>query len=337
MKLENFVKIFRILFGHGLLSAVSLLPWGVFAQGSLTPSGAPAPTMKTLDQLDAKLEKRTPISSAPFKITNSGSYYLTMNLTVVTGDAITINTHAVTLDLNGFTISSTAASATGTGILLAGSNAAIAILNGHIKGSVTNNGAVYSGGGFENGIFYSGSVPSNVRVAGVSVSGCRGYGIYLFQDNSTAVESCTVQTVGSYGIMAASVSHSRAYQCAIGIYANHASDCSGFSTSGTGGGLTATVAASNCRGYCAGNGWGLNANIAIGCSGESAGSGDGLTATTANTCTGRSNSGIGLHAIRVAIGCDGSSKSGIGLSAYIANSCGIGSGTTTIAYKYNMP
>jgi parallel beta-helix repeat protein len=43
-----------------------LLP--VFAQGSLTPPGAPAPVMKSLDQLDAKLEKRTPISSLPFTI-----------------------------------------------------------------------------------------------------------------------------------------------------------------------------------------------------------------------------------------------------------------------------
>jgi hypothetical protein len=41
------------------------------AQGSLTPPpGAPAPTMKTLDQIEA----RTPISSAPFTISAPGSY-----------------------------------------------------------------------------------------------------------------------------------------------------------------------------------------------------------------------------------------------------------------------
>lgn len=49
-----------------------------FAQGSLTPPGAPEPTMKTLDQIEA----RTPISSAPFTIIRPGSYYLTTNLTV---------------------------------------------------------------------------------------------------------------------------------------------------------------------------------------------------------------------------------------------------------------
>src|ERR1041385_7160549 len=74
-----------------------------FAQGNLTPPGAPAPTMKTL----AQIEPRTPIATAPFTITAGGSYYLTTNVSVVTGDAITIATNNVTLDLNGFTISST--------------------------------------------------------------------------------------------------------------------------------------------------------------------------------------------------------------------------------------
>src|SRR6188768_715136 len=76
-----------------------------FAQGSLTPpAGAPAPVMKSLDQIEA----RTPISSAPFTITAPGSYYLIGNLSVSSGNAIVIATNDVTLDLNGFTISSTA-------------------------------------------------------------------------------------------------------------------------------------------------------------------------------------------------------------------------------------
>jgi hypothetical protein len=74
----------------------------MIAQGPLTPPGTPAPTMKTLDQLDAKLEKRTPISSAPSTISASGSYYLTANLTVASGTAIAISADNVTLDLNGF-------------------------------------------------------------------------------------------------------------------------------------------------------------------------------------------------------------------------------------------
>src|SRR5215469_3859729 len=91
-----------------------LFPLSAFGQGPLTPPGSPSPTMKTLSQI----EPRTPISSAPFTITNPGSYYLTTNVTVGGGDAIIIAARGVTLDLKGFTISSTAPNATGTGILL---------------------------------------------------------------------------------------------------------------------------------------------------------------------------------------------------------------------------
>src|SRR5208282_3674210 len=83
-----------------------------FAQGSLTPPGAPAPTMITLSQI----EPRTPISSAPFTITNPGSYYLTTNVTVSSGNGIIIAASDVTLDLGGFTIFSTDPANTGQGI-----------------------------------------------------------------------------------------------------------------------------------------------------------------------------------------------------------------------------
>ncbi len=59
---------------------------GALGQGSLTPSRAPAATMKTLDQL----EPRTPIASLPFTIDKSGSYYLTGSL-ASTGDGFNIN------------------------------------------------------------------------------------------------------------------------------------------------------------------------------------------------------------------------------------------------------
>jgi hypothetical protein len=72
-----------------------------FAQGSLTPPGAPAPTMKTL----AQIEPRTPIASLPFTITNAGSYYLTTNLVGTSGtNGITIASGNVTLDLEGFAL-----------------------------------------------------------------------------------------------------------------------------------------------------------------------------------------------------------------------------------------
>ncbi len=64
-----------------------------FSQGSLTPPGAPTPTMKTLDQVEA----RVPVSGST-NITQSGSYYLTGN---VTNGGITISASDVILDLNG--------------------------------------------------------------------------------------------------------------------------------------------------------------------------------------------------------------------------------------------
>src|SRR5260370_6407387 len=108
MNIQSFRFIGLALFLSTLDPQLSTL----FAQGNLAPPGAPAPTMKSLDQIEA----RTPISSAPFTISAPGSYYLTKDLSVTTGNGITISADNVTLDLNGFTISSTAASATGTAI-----------------------------------------------------------------------------------------------------------------------------------------------------------------------------------------------------------------------------
>lgn len=73
-----------------------------FAQGSLIPPpGTPAPTMKTLNQV----EPRKPISTYNQLIADNGSYYLTGNLYVPDGcEGIAFATGNITLDLNGFSI-----------------------------------------------------------------------------------------------------------------------------------------------------------------------------------------------------------------------------------------
>ncbi|HEY6168937.1 MAG TPA: right-handed parallel beta-helix repeat-containing protein [Verrucomicrobiae bacterium] len=100
-----------------------------FGQGALTPPGAPAPLFKTLQQV----EPRTPVASAPFTITNPGSYYLTTNLTPGSGmNGIIIQTNNVTLDLSGFSL--IGAGGASTGIVVSAGRANIAIFNGTITG-----------------------------------------------------------------------------------------------------------------------------------------------------------------------------------------------------------
>ncbi|MGI8965822.1 MAG: hypothetical protein ACR2H1_07000 [Limisphaerales bacterium] len=102
-----------------------------FAQGNLTPSAAPAPTMKTLSQI----EPRTPISSVPFYINTSGSYYLTTNLTGSPFfDGISVYANGVSIDLNGFTLKGDANSFSGIYIPSSSSRTNLNVRNGIIEG-----------------------------------------------------------------------------------------------------------------------------------------------------------------------------------------------------------
>ena len=306
----------RAFFRPTLLTLLTLIlaPGTILAQGNLNPPGPPAPMMKSLDQLEA----RTPISSAPFSITAPGSYYLTTNLTVSSGNAINISTSGVTLDLNGFTIRSTAASATGFGILVNNGLSDITICNGHIRGGVTNNGSgVYSGSGFAYGITGSGLNPVNTLISRVSVSGCLFYGIHLGTDDTSMAESCTVRTVGGIGIRASTIKNCAAVDCGdTAIYGDQVSDCRGESVSGSG--LSADVAL-NCYGSTSTStgSFGLYANhAALNCFGI--GGDTALSAFNASFCT-------------------ASRSGGRAIEANTATGCVALSGTNLITHKYNMP
>ncbi len=311
-----------------LLAALNAHHSTAFAQGSLTPPGAPAPTMKTLDQI----ETRIPISGLPYSISAPGSYYITTNLLVAVNNGIVITANNVTLDLNGFTISSIQNPAsTGKAIALgsgSGPVANVTIRNGFITGGVTNNGGTFGGSGFGYGIFQFGGQPSvNVHVSGVTVSGCLYVGIHLGGSN-TVVESCNVNTAGSYGIYAQTVADSTAQNCGIyAIYATEtANNCSGTGT-GNGSGVSATTA-NNCHGIGAGSGSGIIAATANNCHGTGAGSGSGIIATNVNNCYGiASGTGDGVYAI-TANNCYGTSASGNGLRCLQAaqNCYGISTG-----------
>ena len=361
------MKIKHNLLTVAFLSAFSLQPSALHAQGSLTPPGAPGATMKSL----AQIEPRTPISSAPFTITNSGSYYVTTNLTVSSGNAIVIATNGVTLDLNGFTLKSTEAANNGIAIYLNGGLRNLTILNGFIEGGVTNNGSgVYSGPGFGYGIYSLGVDPANTRVSGITVTGCKYDAIYVSYGSSTVVENCTVRTVGGVGIKGDVIKSCSATDCGAnaieggqvsdshgestgsytGIDGENTANCYGYSSSGDG---LSTDTAQNCNGYSS-SGDGLDTDTAQNCNGYS-NTGTGLVASTAQNCYGYSGSGTGLDADGTAQNCFGYSGSGTGLSATVANNCTgyryggtaihatvangcyATSGTNFITYKYNMP
>ena len=109
--------------------SIFIIHHSAFGQGALTPPGAPAPTMKTL----AQIEPRTPISSVPFIITNSGSYYVTTNLTAAPGggiNGITIQADNVAIDLNGFVLTG---SGSDTGIKVPSPQKNLSVRNGAVN------------------------------------------------------------------------------------------------------------------------------------------------------------------------------------------------------------
>jgi hypothetical protein len=196
-------------------------------QGALTPPGAPAPTMKSLDQVDAKLEKRVPISALPYSISNSGSYYLASNVVgVASSDGITIAANNVTLDLNGFAV--TGVTNSGYGINIAGIDTNVAVRNGNISG--WGNGAIAVAGftsqniAFDHLNIFEDTSQTAVYAINALVSDCTIEGGFngIVAINSY-VRNCLVSGSGNAGIYAdySSVKDCQIQNCSIyGIYIN---------------------------------------------------------------------------------------------------------------------
>lgn len=150
-------------------------------QGALTPPGAPAPTMKTLDQI----APGTIVTNVPYTITAPGRYCLATNLVAGVGvNGITIAADGVTLDLNGFELRGTFDSQ--TAISVSGSRYNLTIRDGSIRG--------WDAGGIQAG------TARNALVENLHVAQNAEHGITL--GSNAIVRACVAEgnTVGAVGI-----------------------------------------------------------------------------------------------------------------------------------------
>jgi len=171
-------KLAGVVFLAGML-AISLV---IYAGGNLEPSAPPGPTMKTLDEV----EPRIPISSLPYTISESGSYYLTEDVNSA-GTAITVGVNDVTIDLMGYTIKGPD-SGTNYGIYING-RSNVEVRNGTVR-DFGNTGI------YENSNSGTGHRVINVRSISNGSSGINLWG------RGHLIKDCSAAENGSFGIKA---------------------------------------------------------------------------------------------------------------------------------------
>ena len=159
--------------------------------GDLEPSAPPASTMKTLDEVEARIPipgSDTPVSV--FNISNSGSYYLTGDR-VASGHGILVQVDNVTIDLNGYNLIGSGAG-NYHGVYMNG-RSNIEVRNGTVRNFGRNgirdasasgqNNRIINVRAISNGLdgFYTGIflLSANSLIKGCTSSGNTGNGIYI--------------------------------------------------------------------------------------------------------------------------------------------------------------
>ena len=312
-----------------LLTATTAL-----GQGPLAPLVAPGPTMKTLDQI----EPRIPIPSAPivpivgphFTITKPGSYYLTGNITVSSGDAITINAanvaSDVSIDLNGFTIRSTlTGSASGNAIYCTNTFTRLTVRNGSLVSTSNATSVPPILQGFARGIYSGfGTGFSEALINNLHVSGMANSGIFLHE--RSIVENCTATNNGGEGIYAPG---STVTNCIV-------TGNGGSGISASSGNVTNCLARSN-------NGGGISASsgTVINCRARSNG-GNGIFASdgVVTNCRASSNGNDGIYAFAgIVTNCQASGNSNDGIEVnggVVAHCVATGNDPDAIATDYQI-
>jgi len=180
-------------FAHAVLACATIVAVTALltVAGPLSPPAGPvASTYKTLTDV----EPRTPISLAAtpgdadslFKITQPGSYYLTGNITGVSGKSgIEIASSRVTIDLMGFTLSGVAGSL--DGIVATADYFCLAIHDGIITG--------FGGDGID---LLTAGTTANSRIERIHARGNSLAGILA--GTAAVVRECTASFNGGNGI-----------------------------------------------------------------------------------------------------------------------------------------
>jgi Right handed beta helix region len=218
----------RLLLGVAGIAGIAAIN-RVARSGSLNPPPGPvSPTMKSLDEVEA----RTPVqslagdSSTLYIISQPGSYYLTGNVTGVSGqNGIVVTVANVSIDLNGFALIGVSGS---TNAIHASSTAnSLTVRNGSIS--------TWGGAGVDAGVAFQ------VRIEGLMVDHCAGGGMSIGQ--RSFVRNCGVHLCSGFGI--ATGNTCRVVECIVdntlaggdGISCDYASviqDCSASENAGSG-------------------------------------------------------------------------------------------------------
>ena len=164
----------------------------LFAQGLLTPPGAPAPAMKTLDQIEPRIDIATLATGggAQYQISQPGSYYLSSNLVISNTFGISINSHDVSLDLNGFKIQHAGGR---FDMAIRANGSRITIKNGSISDF---DEAIYAPG--SDGIYPL----RGCHFENLKISSCQEYGLFVGA-NSTVVNCHFTEVRGPTALFAA--------------------------------------------------------------------------------------------------------------------------------------
>ncbi|MHA1947465.1 MAG: right-handed parallel beta-helix repeat-containing protein [Planctomycetota bacterium] len=172
--------------------------------GDLNPPAPPGPTMKTLDEVEARIpiQSLSESGTALYVISQSGSYYLTGNITGETDkNGIEITADDVTINLNGYALigPGKTTGSTGHGIY-ASSKQRISVSNG----SVSN--------WRESGVYLFACYSCSITQISADNNGSDG----LHSGDNSMISNCVAKENGVNGIWArgsgSSVSNCSAYQ-----------------------------------------------------------------------------------------------------------------------------